>query len=276
MYHYGVGERGLQRADLMRLLVAPRPRAASGCAGKGVPVVGADADFALLDPAALLDDRPRRPPRPPPPLPLHRPDAPRPRRPHDPARPDDRARRRRSSANRSGRVLQPSPAARACSGRVGVGGRAEAVADDEGGAAQQLARAGVAAQLGDRGEHGGLDQRRVAGDAVVGRADGDRRRRIARREHASRPPRPTAAAGRRATTTTASAPRSRAAATPRRSEALMPSAQSSRDDVRHVEHRRDRVRVRAEDDHDVVHPAVAQRAPPATSPAAARGTARAA
>lgn len=51
MYHYGVGEHGLQRADLMRLLSAA-PAGRFGLAGKGVPVVGADADFALLDPAA--------------------------------------------------------------------------------------------------------------------------------------------------------------------------------------------------------------------------------
>jgi allantoinase len=51
MYHYGVGEHGLQRADLMRLLCAA-PAGRFGLKGKGVPVIGADADFALLDPAA--------------------------------------------------------------------------------------------------------------------------------------------------------------------------------------------------------------------------------
>jgi allantoinase len=49
-YHYGVAERGLHRADLARLLSAV-PAGRFGLAGKGIPVVGADADFTLLDPA---------------------------------------------------------------------------------------------------------------------------------------------------------------------------------------------------------------------------------
>jgi allantoinase len=49
-YHYGVAERGLQRADLARLLSAV-PAGRFGLAGKGIPVVGADADFTLLDPS---------------------------------------------------------------------------------------------------------------------------------------------------------------------------------------------------------------------------------
>ena len=123
---------------------------------------GADADVALVDPAATWTIDARRPARPPPAQPVRGARAARPRRAHDPARAHDRPRRPRSSA---------SPAGAWCA------------------AAPRLARR---ERPGRRHRRAGAVQRRPRGRRDHPRglhADLRHRARVGRRAHARRGPR---------------------------------------------------------------------------------------
>ena len=150
-------------------LLAAAPARRFGLApAKGALEVGADADVALVDPAAHVDGGARGPARSPPAQPVRGPDAARPRGAHDPARAHDRARR-------ADRRRRPAGAWCAAPPRLGRRDRP----------ARRHRRAGAVQRRSRRGR-----------DHARGlHADLRDRARVGRRAHARRGPRD--AAGRR-------------------------------------------------------------------------------